>query len=45
MNITQLCANLRLGYMRENWHQLVDEARHTKLDPAAFLENLLECEW
>jgi DNA replication protein DnaC len=31
--------------MRENWQQLVDEARHTKLDPAAFLENLLECEW
>lgn len=31
--------------MRENWQQLVDEARHTRLDHALFLENLLECEW
>jgi DNA replication protein DnaC len=34
-----------MPYVRENWQQLVDEARHSKQDYAAFLENLLECEW
>jgi DNA replication protein DnaC len=45
LNITELARNLRLPYIRENWQQLVNEARHTKQDYAAFLENLLECEW
>jgi len=45
MNITELTANLRLPYTRENWQQLVDEARHTKQDYGTFLENLLDCEW
>ena len=45
MNIAELSAKLRLPYIRGNWRQLVDEARHTKQDYAAFLENLLECEW
>ena len=45
MNITELCVNLRLPYSRDSWQQLVDEARHTKQDYAAFLENLLDCEW
>ena len=45
MNIAELSAKLRLPYIRGNWSQLVDEARHTKQDYAAFLENLLECEW
>jgi DNA replication protein DnaC len=34
-----------MPYIRENWQRLVDEARHTNLDYAVFLENLLECEW
>jgi len=34
-----------MPYIQKNWQQLVDEARHTKQDYAAFLENLLECEW
>jgi DNA replication protein DnaC len=34
-----------MPYIRENWQQLVGEAQHTKKDYAAFLENLLECEW
>jgi DNA replication protein DnaC len=45
MNITDLAVQLRLPYIRENWRQLADEARHTKQDYAAFLENLLDCEW
>jgi len=45
MNITELAVNLRLPYMRDNWRQLADEARHTKQDCAVFLENLLELEW
>ena len=45
MKITELCANLRLPYSRDNWQQLVHEARHTKQDYADFLENLLDCEW
>jgi len=45
LNITELARNLKIPFIRENWQQLVDEARHTKQDYAAFLENLLECEW
>jgi DNA replication protein DnaC len=45
MNITELAVNLRLPYIRDNWRQLVDEARHTKQEPEAFLSNLLDCEW
>jgi DNA replication protein DnaC len=45
MNITELAMKLRLQYTRENWRQLADEANHTKQDYAAFLENLLDCEW
>ena len=45
MSITELCTKLRLPYIRENWRQLADEARHTKPDYAAFLENLLDSEW
>jgi DNA replication protein DnaC len=45
MNIAELAGKLRLPYIRENWQQLVDEARHTKQDTATFLENLLDCEW
>lgn len=45
MSITELTVNLRLPYIRDNWEQFVDEARHTKADYAAFLENLLDCEW
>jgi DNA replication protein DnaC len=45
MNITELSTNLRLPYIRDNWQQLTDEARHTKQDYAVFLENLLDCEW
>ncbi|MDD4496328.1 MAG: IS21-like element helper ATPase IstB [Eubacteriales bacterium] len=45
MNITEISKNLRLPYIRDNWQQLVDEAKHTKQDYAAFLANLLDCEW
>jgi DNA replication protein DnaC len=45
MNITELCYNLRLPYAKEHWQQLLDEARHTKQDYEAFLENLLDSEW
>jgi DNA replication protein DnaC len=45
MNITELAVNLRLPYIRDHWRQLVDEAKHTKQETAAFLENLLDCEW
>jgi len=45
MSISELSANLRLPYLRDNWQQLVDEARQTKQDYAAFLENLLDSEW
>jgi DNA replication protein DnaC len=45
MNITELSGKLRLPYIRENWRQIADEARHTKQDHAAFLENLLDLEW
>ena len=45
MNITELAANLKLPYARDNWEELVTEARHTKQDYAAFLENIFDCEW
>jgi DNA replication protein DnaC len=45
MNITELAGKLRLPYSRDNWQQLVEEAKHTKQDYAAFLGNLLDCEW
>ena len=45
MSMTELATKLRLPYIRDNWRQLADEARHTKQDYAAFLENLLDCEW
>jgi len=45
MNITELCVKLRLPYTRDNWKQLVDEAKHTKQDYSVFLENLLDYEW
>ena len=45
MNTTELARNLKMPYIRENWRRLAEEARHTKQDYAAFLENLLECEW
>jgi len=45
MSITELCVKLRLPYTRDNWQQIVDEARHTKQDYAAFLENLFDGEW
>jgi DNA replication protein DnaC len=45
MSIKELAINLKLPYIRDNWQQLVDEARHTKLDYAAFLENIFDNEW
>jgi DNA replication protein DnaC len=45
MNITELAVKLRLPYARDNWRQLVDEAKHTKQDYDAFLENLFDYEW
>ena len=45
MSITNLAVNLRLPYIRDNWQQLVDEARHQNLTHDAFLHNLLDNEW
>ena len=45
MNITELAGKLRLPYIRDNWQQLADEAKHTKKDYMAFIGNLLDCEW
>jgi len=45
MNITELTGKLKLPYTRDNWQQLVEEARHNKQDYAAFLENLLDGEY
>jgi len=45
MNITELASNLKLPYIRDNWNKLIDEAKHSKQDYTAFLENLLESEW
>lgn len=45
MSITELCAKLRLPYIRDNWAQLQKEAKQTGRDHAAFLETLLEHEW
>ncbi|MDR2572217.1 MAG: IS21-like element helper ATPase IstB [Oscillospiraceae bacterium] len=43
--ITELAVNLKLPYIRDNWRQLSDEAKQTKQDYVAFLENFLDCEW
>jgi DNA replication protein DnaC len=43
--ITELALKLKLPYIRDNWRQLVDEAKQTKQDYAAFLENFLDYEW
>jgi len=45
MNTTELAVKLRLPYIRDNWRQLVDEAKHTGQDYTAFLENILDSEW
>jgi DNA replication protein DnaC len=45
MSVTEFAGNLRLPYIRDNWQQLAEEAKHTKQDYAAFLENLLDYEW
>jgi len=45
MNIAELAIKLRMPYCRDNWRQLIDEAKHTKQDYTTFLENLLESEW
>jgi DNA replication protein DnaC len=45
LSITELAGNLKLPYMRDNWRQLAEKARHTKQDYEVFLENMLDCEW
>ena len=45
MKITELAIKLRLPYIRDNWEQLLNEAKHTKQDYTVFLENLLDYEW
>jgi len=44
MNIIELSSKLHMPYIRDNWQQLCDEAKKTKMTHAAFLENLLEGE-
>jgi DNA replication protein DnaC len=43
--INEYANRLLLPYIRDNYQQLVEEARHTKPDYEQFLQNLLECEW
>jgi DNA replication protein DnaC len=45
MTITELAGNENLPYARDNWQQLVDEARRTKQSHEDFLANLFDCEW
>jgi len=45
MNITEYAYKLRLPYIRDNWKQLVNEAKRTGQDYEVFLENFLEYEW
>jgi DNA replication protein DnaC len=45
MNTTELAIKLRLPFIRDNWRQLVDDAKHTGQDYTAFLENMLDSEW
>jgi len=42
MNISELCTILKLTYVRENYEQLIAEARQTSQAPEAFLTELLE---
>ncbi len=37
MNIPDLCTILKLTYVRDNYEQLIKEARQTSQDPAEFL--------
>jgi DNA replication protein DnaC len=39
--IKELCTNLKLSYIRDNFETFVNEANHTKLTYTDFLENLL----
>ena len=43
--IKEFASKLKLLYIRDNFGQLINEARHTKMDYDAFLLNLLEYEW
>jgi len=43
--VKEYANNLKLPYIRDNFEQLVNEARHTKMDYDKFLLNLLEYEW
>jgi DNA replication protein DnaC len=45
MNIPDLCTILKLTYVRDNYEQLIAEARQTSQDPEAFLTELLENEY
>lgn len=44
MNIREMAKELKLPYVRDNFEQLVNEARQTKMDYAEFLLNFLDCE-
>jgi DNA replication protein DnaC len=45
MNISDLCTILKLTYVRDNYEQLITEARQTSQDPEDFLCGLLENEY
>jgi DNA replication protein DnaC len=44
VNIQELCAILKLSYIRENAEMMIIEARHKQQDYTEFLENLLSAE-
>ncbi|XMB66709.1 IS21-like element helper ATPase IstB [Mycoplasmatota bacterium zrk1] len=44
MNIEKYAMELKLPYIRHNFETLIKEAIHTKMEPAEFLENVLEHE-
>ena len=43
--INEYANRLKLPYIRDHYQQLIDEARHTKMDYDSFLQTLLEYEW
>lgn len=44
MNISQMALELKLSYVKDNFEDYVEEAKHTKMDYEVFLETLLKNE-
>jgi DNA replication protein DnaC len=44
MNILQMALELKLSYVKDNFEDYIEEAKHTKMDYEIFLETLLKNE-